>query len=68
MLNTKLEPYANLLYHWLLIHQNTQENLPFDLTSFQIWSGEFLSKQVAENDMIKAIAVLKNINLIIVEN
>lgn len=68
MLNTTLNPCANLLYHWLLIHKKDTEKLPFDLVSFQAWSGEFLAKNMTKDEVLEAIYLLKNLKLINVEN
>ncbi len=67
MLNTKLSPCANLLYHWLLIHQDNTQNINFDLKSFQIWTGEFLDKNASESEILEAMYLLKNLGLIFVD-
>lgn len=66
--NSELTPCANLLYHWLLIHNHHNKAIAFDYKAFQIWTTEFFPTCVSKDEIIEAISTLKKLNLIFLKN
>ena len=64
MLTEKLNPCANLLYHWLLIHHRDNQGIIFEPSAFQVWSSEFIRHSLTQDEVIDAISTLKRLKII----
>lgn len=64
---TKLNPCTRLLYYWLQYHVQENPSFKLDISSFQVWTEEFLENSATKSEINHALSELQESKLVIVE-